>query len=212
MNLRYERKYLLEDVDYRAIAAEIRINPAGFRVQHPDRKVNNIYFDTIEYSALHTNLYGVAERTKFRLRWYGESPLPGPKVRWEEKQKYNTLGAKVVQEVPFDDWKSIKDVVKTVNKHFRTGHDHVPSLMNSYVRSYFVSPDRKFRMTIDRELRFTPIRGNRPVCSIPHNSSNVIVELKYDQEHDDAANEILKYIPFRQTKSSKYVSGTMLGM
>ena len=35
----------------------------------------------------------------------------------------------------------------------------------------------------------------------------IIVELKYDQEHCDSAQEITKHLPFRLSKNSKYVSG-----
>ena len=38
-------------------------------------------------------------------------------------------------------------------------------------------------------------------------NASVILELKYDQEHDFGASHITSSFPFRITKSSKYVSG-----
>ena len=39
------------------------------------------------------------------------------------------------------------------------------------------------------------------------NNSDIILELKYDQIHDDNVELITNNLPFRLTKSSKYVSG-----
>lgn len=210
--LRYERKYLLSVGDYRSISREIMIHPAGFKIQHPDRSIRNIYFDTIELSALNTNLYGVAERAKHRVRWYGDDILPTGRARWETKQKFNTLGAKIVEDLLFAENATIKDITKEVNTRFCRQQPLIPTLLNTYKRSYFVSPDNKFRMTVDRDMDFVPLIGGRGAKSIPFQISNIVVELKYDQGWDDDANEILKYIPFRQTKNSKYVTGMLMGM
>ena len=39
------------------------------------------------------------------------------------------------------------------------------------------------------------------------NDHDVIVELKYDTEHDEYANRISASFPFRLSKNSKYVNG-----
>jgi len=57
--LRYERKYLLQHVDFRAVMAEVRQHPSGFAIQYPDRQVNNIYFDNPELDAMNANLSGI---------------------------------------------------------------------------------------------------------------------------------------------------------
>jgi len=210
--LRYERKYLLSVGDYRSISREIMIHPAGFKVQHPDRRIRNIYFDTIELAALNTNLYGVSERAKNRVRWYGDEILPKGKAKWETKQKFNTLGAKVVESIVFTENASLKEIASQANARFCREQPLAPTLLNTYVRSYFVTPDNKFRMTVDREMDFSPLVNGRKITSIPFYVSNVVVELKYDQQWDDDANEILKYIPFRQTKNSKYVTGMLMAL
>jgi len=210
--LRYERKYLLSVGDYRSISREIMIHPAGFKIQHPDRSIRNIYFDTIELSALNTNLYGVAERAKHRVRWYGDDILPKGNARWETKQKFNTLGAKIVEDLTFQKDTTLDEIVTEVNTRFCRMQPLIPTLLNTYKRSYFVTPDFKFRMTVDRDMDFVPLIGSRGELSTPFQVSNIVVELKYDQDLDDEANEILKYIPFRQTKNSKYVTGMLMGM
>ncbi len=210
--LRYERKYLLSGCDHRSISSEIMIHPAGFRIQHPDRRIRNIYFDTIELAALNTNLYGVAERAKYRVRWYGERSLPGDKARWETKQKFNTLGAKIVESIDFPDGVLLNEIAAEVNARFCRMQPLIPTLINTYMRSYFVTPDNKFRMTVDREMDFSPVINGRTITSIPFKVSNIVVELKYDHGFDDEVKEILQYIPFRQTKNSKYVTGMLMAL
>jgi len=37
------------------------------------------------------------------------------------------------------------------------------------------------------------------------------LELKYEESEDNNAKDILNYLPFRQTKNSKYVTGILIG-
>ena len=112
----------------------------------------------------------------------------------------------------FSENTTIKDIAAEVNTRFCRMEPLIPTLLNTYKRSYFVTPDHKFRMTVDRDMDFVPLIGGRGEKSIPFQVSNIVVELKYDQDWDDEVNEILKYIPFRQTKNSKYVTGMLMGM
>ena len=82
-----------------------------------------------------------------------------------------------------------------------------PALLNRYRRKYFLSFDRKFRLTIDDELSYFGIGSNNNHFSEQYTSNDVIVELKYDRTFDDLAYAISNKLPFRLTKSSKYVNG-----
>jgi len=70
--LRYERKYKLDLATPAFVKQVIKMHPASFRKIHPDRQVNNIYFDTIDLTTYKDNVIGIADRKKFRVRWYGE--------------------------------------------------------------------------------------------------------------------------------------------
>jgi len=207
--LRYERKYLLDLADYRQIRSELLLHPCGLKTQHPDRKINNIYFDTHDLNALQTNLFGVQERSKNRLRWYGKAKLPTGNARWETKMKLNMLGTKSVVVVNIPEGASITQIGQLVNRHVDRTAQLIPVLLNSYNRSYFISADGKFRFTIDRDLEFTTITAGRKTSQRPFESRHVIVELKYDREWDDDVSEILTYLTLRQTKNSKYVTGML---
>ncbi len=83
-----------------------------------------------------------------------------------------------------------------------------PSLLNRYSRQYFISFDNNFRLTIDDKLSYFGIGNGLNNFMEKHISDDTIVELKYDYKHDgkDAAY-ITNDLPFRLTKSSKYVNG-----
>ncbi len=210
--LRYERKYLLDLLDYRQIRSELLLHPASLRTQHEDRVVRNIYFDTRELTALHTNLRGVQERSKHRLRWYGDKDLPHGRARWETKMKINMLGAKSVIDLDIPMNITISELASLVKSTVEPTSQLVPVLLNSYRRSYFITADGKFRFTIDRDLEYTPILGEKKTTEVPFQSRHTVVELKYDQQWDDEASDILRHLSIRQTKSSKYVTGLLTNM
>lgn len=86
-----------------------------------------------------------------------------------------------------------------------------PSLVNCYRRSYFLSADRRFRLTLDTDLRFFPVRDRadgRGAAALAERQ--VILELKFDVADADLAAAITNALPFRLTRYSKYVRGMEL--
>ena len=83
-----------------------------------------------------------------------------------------------------------------------------PTLLNSYVRKYFLSANNKFRVTLDYKLLYFKIdkRFNN-FSFMPTTDINKIVELKYDLSDDKMANTISTQFPFRLNKNSKYING-----
>ena len=83
-----------------------------------------------------------------------------------------------------------------------------PHLLNSYTRKYFRSFDKDFRVTVDNNMIYRNIsRRNNSFTNHSINSTDIIVELKYNFDKDNLANSITNQFPFRLTKSSKYVNG-----
>ncbi len=91
---RMEIKFVGYAVNYATVLNALRMHPAGFIVPYPDRQVNNVYFDSFDYSAFAENLSGVSSRTKVRYRWYGESRTPESGTL-EVKCKRNYFGWKL---------------------------------------------------------------------------------------------------------------------
>lgn len=208
--MRYERKYKIENLSLSLVEQSIRLHPAGFRKIFPDRQVNNIYFDTSDWTTFKENVMGIAERKKFRVRWYGENLQEIEKPVFEIKIKSNQLGDKISH--PFSPFQlsNLNVLTKEVQKLSQAKVPLIPTLLNSYIRSYFGTPDGKFRVTIDRNMRYFSLTNNTQFNAYRVQDEEVVLELKYDETLDLATDRITQHLPFRMTKSSKYVSGIEL--
>ncbi len=207
--LRYERKYRIEGLPLPWIKQVIIGHPMSFRSHYPDRQVNNIYFDSPDLSAFKENVAGVPERRKHRLRWYGEVATQLPKPVFEIKIKDRELGRKESQVLRSTPWENLPESLANLPAFKEM--PLLPVMINAYQRSYFLSSDQRFRITLDWGLRFSPYNASSPpdaLFSLPDEA--IIMEVKYALEDDDRAQEVFQHLPFRQTKNSKYVTGINL--
>ena len=203
--MRYEIKFAVDELDSASIRSSILMHPASFQKAFPDRQVNNIYLDSPTFQCFHQNIEGHPKRKKMRLRWYGNEDYPSLKSTLEIKNKDAELGWKDSFKV---DGSKIIDSKSLITAVGETGYyqgNIIPTLNNSYHRSYYISQNGLFRITIDTDQRFKlPFSTMK---ALPMAKSPIIVELKYDQVHAEKAREINDFLPFRQTKNSKYTVG-----
>jgi hypothetical protein len=83
-----------------------------------------------------------------------------------------------------------------------------PQLLNGYKRRYFLSNNKKYRITIDSEQVFYPIASrNNSLINKYEDKLTTILELKYNFADDKNVEEITRDFPFRLSKNSKYVNG-----
>jgi hypothetical protein len=211
---RYERKFVSTELDGRAIETLIRMHPAIFREIHRERFVNNVYFDTHSLENYQANVSGNSERVKCRIRWYGEMLGFIRRPILELKRKRALLGKKDSHPLPgfslgpdfraAEIFESAK-LSDTLSLYLATLR---PTLLNRYRRRYFLSADSRYRITVDSGLEFhridSVLRGYRVR---PARDPRSIVELKFNRGEEEEAWRITKHIPFRLSKSSKYVSG-----
>ena len=208
--MRFERKYKIDHLDYTVIEQALKIHPVGLRKIYPDRTINNIYFDTIHLKNYHDNVEGVAERQKVRIRWYGENPTLIKAPNLEIKTRLNEVGKKAIIPVPNFELYKLKMITRITNALLPQTPRLIPVLVNSYARSYYGTTDGKYRLTIDRDLRFFSLLNANRFTRFNITESAVVLEIKYDQEYDNTTDRITQFLPFRQTKSSKYVTGVQL--
>jgi len=92
-----------------------------------------------------------------------------------------------------------KKINETLNKKIL-----IPTVTTHYERFYLISLNKKIRATIDYNLKGTNfLHFNRnPVF---RNSSNLILELKYNKDYDEYVRKNCSSISSRYSKSSKYV-------
>ncbi|MEK9657759.1 MAG: polyphosphate polymerase domain-containing protein [bacterium] len=213
---RYERKFVVTREYKSSIYYLLSVHPSLFREIYRQRKINNIYFDSIDYKFYRENVAGIANRKKVRLRWYGE--MYGQiQATLEIKSKHGLTGTKQSFLLPsfnFTDQTNIMDIKKlllqsTIPELIRQELFTLEmTLLNRYERRYFLSFDKKFRVTVDDSLNYFRIDNNTNISeSFMTVDPNTILELKYDYQHDVDAHYISNQFPFRVSRNSKYISG-----
>jgi hypothetical protein len=217
--MRYERKYRSEHLDLHEVLQIVRDHPMSFRRLYPDRQVNNVYFDTPELHFLHENLTGVPERRKYRLRWYGSDLDHAAAPVLEVKRKSGEVGDKLLAPVSACTWSvggaqlqagfAAVHAQLPPNSPLGAG-DLRPVLLNSYLRSYYISYDGKFRLTIDRDQLFRGFNAHQQVQRLAFEDRAIVVEVKYEAEDDGRFALVGQRIPLRLSRNSKYTIGMLL--
>ncbi len=214
---RYERKFLVPASAWSTVESRIKLNPGLFLPLYHPRVVNNIYLDSPALRLYFLNVDGATDRTKVRIRWYGELLGRLPRPILEFKLKSGLLGRKesfALKSFSLDENFTGEVLQRALAESdlpapIRRSLDGLePALLNCYHRRYFQSVDRRYRVTWDSGLEFFRLRDghNSLLCQAapcPHQ----VLELKYDQEHAADAEIISTAFPFRVTKMSKYVFG-----
>ena len=211
---RYERKFVISDLGLHEVELSIKLHPALFSEVYDSRFINNIYFDTMDRESYEENVSGIADRVKCRLRWYGDQFGDIEEPTLEFKIKRGLTGTKQYVAMQQFSWNRVSDLPSVI-QGLRPidGSQHAlhstlePTMLNRYQRRYFRSHDRAFRVTIDTEI------GSRELGRSSHESNAmiqarcIVVELKYDREHEDRADEVAGHFGWRITKNSKYLLG-----
>jgi hypothetical protein len=214
---RYERKFKISGLVESEVETLVKLHPAMFLEVYPPRYVNNLYFDTADLSNYFANLDGQWERSKVRIRWYGDlfGELREPAL--EVKFKIGLIGRKERYPlIPFSFGEricpvSISEIIGKSVISERLKLDLLLqriALLNRYKRKYFQSADGKLRLTLDSELAFYDIALSRNTYPPKYKDrTSTVVELKYALDADRHARRVTNHFPLRMTKNSKYVQG-----
>lgn len=193
----------------------------GFMKAYPDRQVNSVYYDSINFKCAEDNLAGISPRKKFRLRWYSSAKQKFFGLTFETKIKVGRLGTKKRKSINHisQDHLSLGSVLK-LDKQLKVESDFVlpsgldPKLIVSYERSYLTLTEG-VRMTIDDKLNFQEFNHNNfKQMFLPDNSrrsssfgSFKIIELKWGIEKTEPLSKLLKSLPSPPVRCSKYLLG-----
>jgi hypothetical protein len=215
---RYERKFILPaSITLEEIEVIIKLHPSAFLKAHSPRVVNTLYYDSLSMDSYLDHISGSLNRFKLRVRWYGKTFGNVTSPVMEIKQKLNHLSRKSIFELkPF----FLESVLpKSFAPHDLSKYNLPRAVFNivgtsqgvllmSYYRKYFVSADKKFRLTLDYNIKIYPVSGNRlmPCCNnFLH--QQLIMEIKYFKKYESSAHLITSLFPFRIQRFSKYISG-----
>ena len=185
-DLRQEKKYTfpkgqLNNVEHKLISS-------GFKLNHANNYVHNIYFDNYLTSGALESVEGDAIRKKFRLRWYNENKS----FVLESKIRLSSSGYKNRTNI---NCSTLNDAVKEVE--FITKRQAI--IQNSYYRRYYIK--NNVRVTLDNDLKFS-----LPLSNVYKNSKYCVMEVKYKTKFISLFNE-LNQNQFQLTKFSKYLEG-----
>jgi len=213
---RCEIKFIASEMDLPTVNACLKLHPCLFREIYRPRRVNNTYFDTDALRFFNENRSGVAERTKIRIRWYGEkTPKVNPVL--EYKIKSGISGRKKRYALPCcetgieGDTAALQRAIDWALLPQRVRSDLAcvrPWVGNSYKRRYYETNDRRFRVTIDTDLTYW--KSDALWCdgeSVCRDGGRIVVELKFDAELRSEAGSLFNDFPLRVEKNSKYVRG-----
>jgi SPX domain protein involved in polyphosphate accumulation len=214
---RYERKFLVDELDDHEVRAIVKLHPSVFTQAYPPRFVNNIYLDSQDMGNYLDNVSGVGDRRKVRIRWYGElfGRIDHPIL--EFKIKRGLVGTKEQHFLtPFTLQRGFsKDTLDQLLENSDLPElsrarlaDLNGVLVNRYYRWYFATLDGRYRVTVDTNLsyhRVSTLKSSFTHRQVDHN--NIVVELKYQSQDEGSANRVSSHFPFRVTRNSKYVSG-----
>jgi SPX domain protein involved in polyphosphate accumulation len=215
-NYRYERKFRPSALSYHQTRNIVLSSAAFFRQIHHKRYVNNIYLDTPQLNSYYDNLAGIADRKKYRIRWYGDNMGLIKGGIFEIKIKDAFRGTKLSFFLPdfvIDEnfsSKTCQELLRNSEIPMEV-YDEIAGLelklLNRYQRDYYRDISGLFRLTIDSEIEYYRLQDNYNYYKDHFNDSEIVVEIKYDEEHNDLASSIVNTLPFTVTRNSKYIEG-----
>jgi hypothetical protein len=85
--------------------------------------------------------------------------------------------------------------------------ERFPSVINTYKRRYFATPDGFCRITLDWDMRFYSLAaavGHERFCSADR---NIVLEIKFEEENLQSIAAYVRSLGYRIAKNSKYVNG-----
>ena len=216
-NLRYEKKFVAGGCTLPEVLARVRLHPFAFREVYPPRTVNNVYLDSASRRDYYDHVNGAANRSKTRVRWYGDKFEAAERPFLERKLKRGMVSGKEAHPIPglsisSDCLRSVLNTAfntATIPPVLRSGLRHVqPALVNRYQRHYFLSRDGNFRLTVDSRMQFAaPPHNGRLAFAWSPSLTTLVLELKFGPEAAETVDAITNALPFRVVRFSKYVAG-----
>jgi len=185
---------------------------------YSDRKINNIYFDTLNDNFYRDHIEGSLSRHKVRVRWYeslnkiNNSFFPEYflEIKIKKKNKISKIKTKLKNfdylkiDLDYINYEYLKLLVK---ENLKIKFSSLfPKLENSYNRKYYIiSKDPNNRLTLDYSLSFSNFYGNNLLTNTKFNVLFNILEHKYIENKNKFFH--LNNLDFRKTGFSKYIFG-----
>jgi len=206
---RYEVKFPIKKVNEAVFYTWLTKN-SNYKKEYNTRLVNNIYFDTSNLNSLKENIIGLGNKTKVRLRWYGDNDS---KIFLEFKIKFNRVGKKIIipLEIKLNKINLKKVFTKQLLKNeyynseivnFLNNKKLIPVTKVSYKRKYY-KINNDLRFTYDEKINYSLYKVNN--FSKPLYDDFNVLEMKVNSNGKEENINYLKKVPFPNTRFSKYL-------
>ena len=178
--------------------------------------IRSLYFDDGNYAAYEEKMSGVADRVKYRIRYYNYDTRA---IRLEKKEKRGDLTRKTGQTITLNDARHLQsgnsgpcpDTQAELITQLRIGIGNGlrPAILVDYDRTPFVCADGNTRITIDENIRTRPYDADllaSPGAMIPVlEPGTAVLEVKFNDFLPGYLAEALADIPKVNIAVSKYV-------
>ena len=204
--MRYERKYEFSS-GYENLIKCFLLSKS-FKEIYEIRTVNSLYYDDFKYSLYYESVNGISNREKIRARFYNCGKT---NFNLERKIKVDDLNTKKIEK----NYK--KNLMPFIGLNFngnlklpkKVGEIYFPKVFISYIRRYFLSPNKKVRITIDQKIDCHKVKLTSNFIKIwnKRQIKHGILEIKYEQKdnlNQNFTNQLTNHFNLILCRSSKY--------
>ena len=200
---RIERKFVFGKYNKDNIEKFLLVN--NFKKAYPDRKINTVYLDTENFDNVRDNINGVSNRKKLRIRWYNDD-LDKMYIEIKNKKNFNVwknifkIKSSFTKETLLED---LKKYFYDLKNHKIHNHNYQFVLLTNYLRSYWLSKNKKIRATIDNNISTKSLVNNLDSIDL----NDTVLEFKFSPKYENYYRELFlkKDFNIRTQKYSKYV-------
>ena len=207
---RYEIKMPLDRMQFENLLPNLYKLGLYPSMPFPDRRINSVYYDSDNFSDYIDNTSGIGARRKTRIRWYNGDMS---KLTLEQKIKSGKASRKETEKLRNDDL-TLPHTMDGTRQILAQNAATIETLKLAQLRPVLeVQYDRQYftlghdlRMTIDLKQKFRRLHG-APARGFVASPVYAVIEFKYPAPVRPQMQSMLRNLPYRIFRHSKYVIG-----
>ena len=219
--MRYEKKFRV----YRSQFLDIVniLHKLSFKKHHEDRFISSIYYDTSDFKLYRDSIEGISIRKKIRLRYYNGI---FDEINIEKKIKYGDLGFKIISPLSKKKHYKLTNLLKKsiynqkiINQKIlipsHIENSYFPVSLVQYLRKYYISNDKKIRVTLDEKINYSRIFKNKENYTLNNNISDKVgvIEIKFEENEvfsKKLLHKLTTFLNCNLSRNSKYCNSIEL--
>lgn len=194
MSFRKEKKFKVTIQD--SLKFKDQLIKQGMTRLYKRRRINSIYFDTVNLNMFFDSEEGTVPRKKIRVRWYNEEK------KFELEKKVSSIEGRYKTSNVIENISQESEILR--EQYLDSQYGKVtPTIRISYERSYFSF--RSMRITFDDNITYKTYKTNfRKIYQDPER----VIEIKISADCSD--DYIESHVPYATSRFSKYSRGLLL--